>query len=86
MGERSKADFLASLRADFAALPGIQVVIGQPTWRLVSHDFVFEPLGPKPAPGMRLVQPDLAKTLKRSPRISPDGPSWCATAHARLRP
>jgi gamma-glutamyltranspeptidase/glutathione hydrolase len=25
----------------------------------------FEPLGPSPAPGMRLVQPDLARTLKR---------------------
>ena len=37
MGERSKADFLAALRADFAALPGIQVVIGQPISHRIDH-------------------------------------------------
>jgi len=27
-----------------------------------------------------------AKTLKRSPRFSRDGPIWCAMVHARLPP
>lgn len=38
-------------RLQALAAPG-QVVIGQPTWRLVSHDFVFEPLGPKALKGV----------------------------------
>lgn len=38
-------------RLQAVAEPG-QVVIGQATWRLVSHDFVFAPLGPKRLKGV----------------------------------
>lgn len=37
MGERSKAGFLAALRADFAKLPGVQVVVGQPISHRIDH-------------------------------------------------
>jgi Cu/Ag efflux pump CusA len=34
---RSKEDFLAALRADFAKLPGVQVVVGQPISHRIDH-------------------------------------------------
>ena len=37
MGKRSKEDFLAALRADFALLPGVQVVVGQPISHRIDH-------------------------------------------------
>ena len=37
MGQRSKEDFLAALRADFALLPGVQVVVGQPISHRIDH-------------------------------------------------
>ncbi|MBI4742617.1 MAG: efflux RND transporter permease subunit, partial [Betaproteobacteria bacterium] len=37
MGERSKEDFLAALRADFARLAGVQVVVGQPISHRIDH-------------------------------------------------
>jgi CzcA family heavy metal efflux pump len=37
MGKRSKADFLAALRDDFATLPGVQVVVGQPISHRIDH-------------------------------------------------
>jgi len=37
MGSRSKADFLAALRDDFATLPGVQVVVGQPISHRIDH-------------------------------------------------
>ena len=37
MGARSKEDFLAALRADFAMLPGVQVVVGQPISHRIDH-------------------------------------------------
>ncbi|MBK5104549.1 MAG: efflux RND transporter permease subunit [Burkholderiales bacterium] len=37
MGKRSKAEFLAALREDFAALPGVQVLIGQPISHRIDH-------------------------------------------------
>lgn len=37
MGERSKEVFLAALRADFAQLPGVQVVVGQPISHRIDH-------------------------------------------------
>ncbi len=37
MGERSKEDFLAALRRDLAAVPGTQVVIGQPISHRIDH-------------------------------------------------
>ncbi len=37
MGARSKEDFLAALRADFARLAGVQVVVGQPISHRIDH-------------------------------------------------
>jgi len=37
MGERSKEQFLAALREDFKALPGINIVIGQPISHRIDH-------------------------------------------------
>ncbi|MDO8263673.1 MAG: efflux RND transporter permease subunit [Gallionella sp.] len=37
MGKRSKDDFLAALRADFALVPGVQVVVGQPISHRIDH-------------------------------------------------
>jgi len=37
MGERSKADFLAALRADLASVPGTQIVVGQPISHRIDH-------------------------------------------------
>jgi CzcA family heavy metal efflux pump len=37
MGERSKADFLAALRADLATVPGTQIVVGQPISHRIDH-------------------------------------------------
>ena len=37
MGSRDKADFLAALRAEFARLPGVQVVVGQPISHRIDH-------------------------------------------------
>lgn len=37
LGERSKADFLAALRADFASVPGTQIVVGQPISHRIDH-------------------------------------------------
>ena len=37
MGSRGKAEFLAALREDFARLPGVQVVVGQPISHRIDH-------------------------------------------------
>lgn len=37
MGERSKEEFLAALREDFSALPGMNIVIGQPISHRIDH-------------------------------------------------
>ncbi|MCM2288132.1 MAG: efflux RND transporter permease subunit [Sulfuritalea sp.] len=37
MGARSKEQFLAALRKDFAKLPGVQVVVGQPISHRIDH-------------------------------------------------
>jgi CzcA family heavy metal efflux pump len=37
MGERSKEDFLAALRRDLAAIPGMNVIIGQPISHRIDH-------------------------------------------------
>ncbi len=37
MGERSKEDFLAALRADFTSVPGTQIVVGQPISHRIDH-------------------------------------------------
>ena len=37
MGERSKEDFLAALRADFAGVPGTQIIVGQPISHRIDH-------------------------------------------------
>jgi CzcA family heavy metal efflux pump len=37
MGERSKEQFLGALREDFAKLPGVQVVVGQPISHRIDH-------------------------------------------------
>lgn len=37
MGARSKEQFLAALREDFAQLPGVQVVVGQPISHRIDH-------------------------------------------------
>lgn len=37
MGQRSKEDFLAALRADLASVPGTQIVIGQPISHRIDH-------------------------------------------------
>lgn len=37
LGKRSKEDFLAALRADFASVPGTQIIIGQPISHRIDH-------------------------------------------------
>jgi CzcA family heavy metal efflux pump len=37
LGERSKEDFLAALRHDFASVPGTQIIIGQPISHRIDH-------------------------------------------------
>ena len=37
MGERSKEDFLAALREDFAGVPGTQIIVGQPISHRIDH-------------------------------------------------
>lgn len=37
LGARSKEDFLAALRADFAGVPGTQIIIGQPISHRIDH-------------------------------------------------
>jgi len=37
MGARSKEDFLAALRKDFASVPGTQIVVGQPISHRIDH-------------------------------------------------
>ncbi|MDP1756776.1 MAG: efflux RND transporter permease subunit, partial [Pseudohongiella sp.] len=37
MGARSKEDFLAALREDFASVPGTQIVVGQPISHRIDH-------------------------------------------------
>ncbi|MBM4395999.1 MAG: efflux RND transporter permease subunit [Deltaproteobacteria bacterium] len=37
MGERDKDEFLAALRADLAAIPGMRIVIGQPISHRIDH-------------------------------------------------
>lgn len=44
MGERSKADFLAALRADLATVPGTQIVVGQPISHRIDHMLVGRPI------------------------------------------
>ncbi len=37
LGDRSKEDFLAALRRDFASVPGTQIIIGQPISHRIDH-------------------------------------------------
>ena len=37
LGERSKEEFLTALRADFAGVPGTQIVVGQPISHRIDH-------------------------------------------------
>jgi Cu/Ag efflux pump CusA len=56
MGERSKEEFLAALRADFASCR-VQIVVGQP----ISHRIDHMLSGSRQHRGEDLRQPDLAE-------------------------
>ncbi|MEW5771113.1 MAG: efflux RND transporter permease subunit [Pseudomonadota bacterium] len=60
MGERGKEDFLAALRADFAAVPGTQIVVGQP----ISHRIDHMLSGSRSNIAVKLFGPDLGELRK----------------------
>ncbi|MFH1873476.1 MAG: efflux RND transporter permease subunit [Pseudomonadota bacterium] len=57
MGNRSKEDFLAALRADLASVPGTQIVVGQP----ISHRIDHMLSGSRSNIAVKIFGPDLAE-------------------------
>ena len=55
LGERSKEDFLAALRADFASVPGTQIIVGQP----ISHRIDHMLSGSRSSIAVKIFGPDL---------------------------
>ncbi|CAG0978049.1 Cobalt-zinc-cadmium resistance protein CzcA [Rhodocyclaceae bacterium] len=65
MGKRSKSDFLAALRADFALLPGVQVVVGQP----ISHRIDHMLSGTRANIAVKIFGPDLQELRKLAGQV-----------------
>ncbi len=65
MGERSKEDFLAALRADFASVPGTQIVIGQP----ISHRIDHMLSGSRSNIAVKIFGPDLNELRRLTQKI-----------------
>lgn len=65
MGERSKEDFLAALRADLASVPGTQIVVGQP----ISHRIDHMLSGSRSNIAVKIFGPDLAELRRLTAAI-----------------
>lgn len=65
MGERSKEEFLADLRADLAGVPGTQIVIGQP----ISHRIDHMLSGNRSNIAVKIFGPDLAELRRLTGQI-----------------
>ncbi|MBH23934.1 MAG: CusA/CzcA family heavy metal efflux RND transporter [Myxococcales bacterium] len=65
MKERSKAEFLSALRRDFAALPGMNLIIGQP----ISHRIDHMLSGTRANIAVKLFGPDLYELRRIAQRI-----------------
>lgn len=65
MGERSKAEFLAALRASLAAVPGVNVIIGQP----ISHRIDHMLSGTRANLAVKIFGPDLYELRRLAERV-----------------
>ena len=65
MGERSKEDFLAALREDFSAVPGTQIVVGQP----ISHRIDHMLSGSRSNIAVKIFGPDLNELRRLTERV-----------------
>jgi CzcA family heavy metal efflux pump len=65
MGERSKEDFLAALRADLSSVPGTQIVVGQP----ISHRIDHMLSGSRSNIAVKIFGPDLAELRRLTAAI-----------------
>jgi len=65
MGERSKADFLAALREDFANVPGTQIVVGQP----ISHRIDHMLSGSRSNIAVKIFGPDLGELRRLTQQV-----------------
>ena len=65
MGERSKEDFLAALREDFASVPGTQIVVGQP----ISHRIDHMLSGSRSNIAVKIFGPDLDELRKLTQQV-----------------
>jgi CzcA family heavy metal efflux pump len=65
MGERSKEDFLAALRADLSSVPGTQIVVGQP----ISHRIDHMLSGSRSNIAVKIFGPDLAELRRLTATI-----------------
>jgi CzcA family heavy metal efflux pump len=65
MGQRSKEDFLAALRADLASVPGTQVIVGQP----ISHRIDHMLSGSRSNIAVKIFGPDLAELRKLTEQV-----------------
>ncbi|MFP5403974.1 MAG: efflux RND transporter permease subunit [Gammaproteobacteria bacterium] len=65
MGERSKEDFLAALRADLTSVPGTQIVVGQP----ISHRIDHMLSGSRSNIAVKIFGPDLDELRRLTARV-----------------
>ena len=65
MGERSKEDFLAALRADLSSVPGTQIVVGQP----ISHRIDHMLSGSRSNIAVKIFGPDLSELRRLTAAI-----------------
>ena len=65
MGERSKEDFLAALREDFASVPGTQIVVGQP----ISHRIDHMLSGSRSNIAVKIFGPDLGELRRLTQQV-----------------
>ncbi|OGU23019.1 MAG: multidrug transporter AcrB, partial [Hydrogenophilales bacterium RIFOXYD1_FULL_62_11] len=65
MGARSKEDFLAALREDFASVPGTQIVVGQP----ISHRIDHMLSGSRSNIAVKIFGPDLGELRRLTQQV-----------------
>ena len=65
MGKRSREEFLAALRADLAAVPGTQIVIGQP----ISHRIDHMLSGSRSNIAVKIFGPDLTQLRELTAKV-----------------
>jgi len=66
MGERTKEELLAALRADLAGVPGVNVVIGQP----ISHRIDHMLSGTRATIAIKIFGPDLAELRRLGTQVT----------------